>query len=214
MRYISEIRAIPEGSVDKLKYDMTVDDPRYNAVLTDLETGSEELVDGKLVPYFNDVLGFSDCALPTSWVSITNTRKTAMLYKYVAEVGSAYPAPDLIGLEADFCVLYADAKSDHTGVNGGKRHLVVETINESIKVFGKLGSVGVRTANFSGVATVHTLYDLLGKLCRETHLNLMSYESIHFYSRPQQYRTKIKLLHTPESERYFMKMYLDVSRCS
>lgn len=210
MRYISEICSQVEGVVPQYRYFMGVDDPNYSAVLTDLDTGESSSVDGKLIPYFNDVLGFSDHALPSEWVAIMNTSKTAMLHKYVRSCLTTYMSNVAEFSDVDISILYAGGLSDNTGVSGGRRNLVIDTINESIKVSGKLGSVCVREAHFSGVSSVHTLYEFLGMMCRETHLNMMSYETIQFYHRTQGYRTYVSLVHNQEADRFFTKMYFDV----
>lgn len=210
MRYVSEIIAHPEGQVDKMKYDMWVTEPKYTAKLVDLETGAEELVDGKSVMGMSDILGFSDRALPAKHVVLTHNPKSALIYRFIEEAHS-YPLGGGVSYDhADVCVQYADGLTDHTGVSGGNRNLVVNTIIESIRVFGKLGSVVVREANFSGVWSTHTLYEALGMLCRETRLNLMSYETVQFYNQAQEYHTYIRFRHNADADRFFTKMYFDV----
>lgn len=210
MKYISKIVAIPNGEVDFLNYDMWNKDIRFYVMVSDTEKpGVVVKVGGDMIPYRIDLLGFSDSALETCWSVVKNSAKTVLLHSFIESAVPSYAINSEALLNADSCLLYS-GKQAHFTVGSRRDTLVVETINEAFQCFGKSGSVAVCRDKFSGVSQVMTLYDMLGRVCSLTGLNLMRYTSVYLVNKSMKSKSVVRFRHDSEADRYFTKMYFDV----
>ena len=197
MRYISDIK-MESGHVDGLMY----------ATLGTSGLVSVSVLDGDKTELFTpETLHNSDCygVCMSGGVIVRHTLKTATLHRFVDSSWTVGKNPEVNLAECDWVNIRARAYQ-----LTGHKSLAVNTMDEDIRILGRGGSVAVRQSKVLGTRDAMTLYDMLGCLCREFDMNLMSYEKITFYSERLFYESRVGFVHTSESDRYFAKMYVDV----
>lgn len=204
MQYVKCI----EGSVKSKQFDLFENNP-VMVTVHDTDTGTEAET------IANDILYEFIVGVGTAngfGVVVTHTTKTAMLHKHIAfaetTIGSGtgkYP-------RADYCVLVDGGL--YSFANGSDDHdtLSVNISDNAPEVAGILGSIVRYIPRLTPSARMCTLYDYLGYVCRSSGVNIFNYKTIHLYSELRCTSTVIKLAETDEAKRFFMKMYLDVSR--
>lgn len=177
------------------------------AQMSDLvSSGSEPFKYGKV-----GVLGVARDTTMLTWQAVQHDRKQALLYKYIKSVGFLH-ASSFADKDTDV-VYYPENIVAFTGTPYSCGMLDIRTTEPQFVVCGKEGSV-VRYNGRSFAEeslTLCTLYDLLIYLCRATNLNVMRYNVIQIgCQRTRQYHI-IRFIKTTESERFFAKMFLDVT---
>lgn len=210
MRFVSDVqRTRIDGSVEHLKSAQGYLNYELTMSVYDTDTRDVEF----LAPcdcLDDSCFGFASVALADSCAVACHTEKTAMLYKYVVEAKTVRERSQVLN-NADSCTIGVGQMSV-THVPGNTA-LDVHLVADSVLVEGKSGSVVCRQRAWQEDAEVLSLYDFLGYLCNALKTNVMQYELIQLYKAGKVcHNTTIRLLHTPESDRYFTKMYLDVLR--
>lgn len=211
MRYISKIEAVPEGLTSSLlNVSFGMDDERFSLVLHDMENGADEEVRPSSLMYRHGVLGYVESIRHIGGVVVKHSDKTAMLHRYLRRVNTKSRAPAMNLLRMDSYSIYDRNVGSRTKLCRSPI-VAVNTFNTMFAVGGELGSVVVKQLG-GGSAEIMTLYDALGYVCSQIGLNLMLYDEIQLYSELYKYKTVIELEHSKESDRFFMKMFLDVLR--
>lgn len=200
MRYISDI-VTAGGHVDGLMY---VSLMQSGLVYVEVTDSGKDLCE----EFASDALHNVDCygVSLAGGVIVRHTAKTAALHRFV---DSAWT----VGINPEVDLYCNDYIEVATGVRsiGDHKSLVVNTFEEDIRIVGRQGSAVVRQSKVRGTRDAMTLYDALGYLCKELEVNLMSYDSVMFYSEMLCYEAKVSFVHNQEADRYFTKMYYDIS---
>lgn len=181
-------------------------DGRVTVTDSDGSVETVELVNLRGTSYIGS--GFSK--LGKSGYLARHNDKTAQLYRHVVSADTVLGAPEFEVSGEDLVVVCEEGLVGAKDNGGAGRFVAINTTNEYIEVMGYKGSVVTRSEELDDKPQVFTLYGMLGKLCRWSRVNLMTYEHIRVYSPGRRYETKIVLSQTPEAQRYFMKMFLDV----
>lgn len=206
MRYVSKL-VTTAGPVPSSNY-ITPDgwvltNPLVSATVH--SSGGSDIVVGP------DELSQIDCIGNSGFdgVAVSYDAKTALLYKYVEEVWCQAGKPVVDISNIDHCA------SEQPGrvITGKSTEIAVDTGEGAVKFFGEHGSVVLKKSRYEVLASFMTLYELLGRLCRGYGLNFMRYDTIWLFSDLEYYTARIKLAHSPEADRYFAKMYMDVVKC-
>lgn len=203
MRYVSSILTPHGVNINSFEYPLN-DGFSHQITVSDVESQSVLGLDTSAgFDCIGRGLNFADA----TGVVVCHTIKTATLQKYVnvAEIRrGVYP---LDFRDADVCIM---DKREYNLTS--KTHSIISLLfgNDVVLWFGVGGSV-VRWSKMNGVEkTILPLYDLLIILCRQTGINLMSYETIQLGSRSMLWQSTVRLLHTEDADRFYTKMYLDV----
>lgn len=209
MKYVSEIcRTSIDGQVSYPNSINEVYNTELKAVISDTDSGYKESF--RATELFDiDCLGFDSVRGAESCAMVCLTDKTAKLHRYITDATTTGDRSEILN-NADCCTL--NGVNTVTMKNPGSTALDIHTVDDTILVGGKLGSVAMRQTGYIGKVVIMSMYDLLGSLCRELGLNVMKYETIQLYNGRTCYTTVIRLLHSQESERFFTKMYLDVTK--
>lgn len=212
MRYVKSIDAYPEGEVPGLFYTVRRPGDPVNLVVHDTDSGVDKVIGAGKLSLLTDVYGFQHHVTYTGTGVVVNNEKTIQLHQYVQSVGMFSGSSVLDLANSDICVLQTGGRADTSGVVGHS-NLAINTGRDLIHIGGIKGSVVVRQYGFTDGAAAFNLYNLFGELCRECGFNIMAYSTIRLYSRVGKITVAIiRLRHDAEADRYFMKMYLDVTR--
>lgn len=155
-----------------------------------------------------DCYGLSPTIHDSEGHAVKHNQKTVSLYRYVEYAKTILGTREVPQDGVDKCAI-SNGFFDKSGVVGNSQ-LVVNIVNDSVTFLGESGSVAVRQTGFIGDVKLYTLYDLLGLLCRECHLNLMLYTRIYLFSKRNNFTSILGLRQDAEAKRYFLKMYMDV----
>lgn len=204
MQYVKQI----EDEVPSMQFDLF--SPRYLMVTvhdTDTNTDAEMAADEILYEFIVGV-GFVD----SFGVVVRHSQKTASLHNHIVfaetTIGSGmgkYPG-------SDYCVILNNGLYSFSNGTDGHELLSINISDNSPEVAGLLGSVVKCVSKFAPSYRLCTLYDYLGYLCRSSGLNIFSYQKLHLFSELRSVSTIIKFSESDEAKRFFMKMYLDVTR--
>lgn len=137
-----------------------------------------------------------------------HTPKVVQLYSFVKKAETEFIDPVFEVVGEDLLLVCEEHMLGCK--NNGGRTVAINTTNECMELLGLCGSVALRTEEPGGMPQVLTLYGLLGKLCRWTCVNILTYDEIRLYSPGRRYETRIELFQSTEAKRYFLKMFLDV----
>lgn len=132
--------------------------------------------------------------------------KSAKLHEFIEQV----EVVDAIKGD-DFALLARGSLNLDASKEPGEKTLCVATDDIDVRIFGMLGSCVIRQAHKGRNGTVMSMYDLLGDMCRLFKMNIMQYKCVAVYGATGPV-TLVWLKHTHEAERFFTKMYIDVTR--
>lgn len=139
-------------------------------------------------------------------ILVSYTTKEAMLHDYVSVADTVDSKPGF-----DFSGMDSASLASGTAVIAGEDTIAIDTYDMYIRISGERGSV-VSWQSGSGTGYQYiTLYEALGRVCRELGINLFSYKRIFLFSQRRNYFSQVDLVHNQESDRYFIKMFLDVN---
>ena len=208
MQYISKIETARDGRVASYMYRTWLDDSQLAITVHDTVTGEDKIAYHrnimKLEPVgFGENVTFDACGL------VTHDIKTSSLYRYIYKsesqggiVGLGFDASDMIEMgengELDF--LWVE----------GKKNIIINTGHDIFNVRGKHGSVVTKFFATESRIECYNLYNFLAMMCQRFKVNLLRYHNIWFYSKNGNYTLTVGLKHTPEAERFFTKMYMDI----
>lgn len=161
-----------------------------------------------------DFLGLGVDMEDGSVVAVKHTIKTANLHKHIAFAQTRICDPSAFTSGEAIAVLCEGHLVGMRDVCNDHRILAINTGSEMIKVTGLLGSVTMRQSAPCDTPSVWTLYDLLGALCSESDLNVMTWHMLRLYSQDRRYETVLRFSQTEKARRFFTKMYFDVTGSS
>ena len=203
MRYISEVIGYPDGVVPGLWYKTPSAGNYIRLVVYDTDTNTHETF---YVGEENiaNVIGVAPCAV------VSYSPKTIQIHRYIKSIGTV-PLSCAGWAMTDTCILHRPDRVQHRSVFGRFR-LTIEMGEDKVTFLGPSNSVAMRRRG--NRIDVYNIYDFLGDMCRDCELNLMSYNTIRFYTRDGEdsCMTVLELEHSKEADRYFSKMYLDVMK--
>lgn len=142
-------------------------------------------------------------------VAVCHNIKTAKLQDYVNMAETAVNCKPQSFRVRDYMKLSSGVV--YNKATGNSKVLCVDTDTDVVKVVGESGSVVLRKVLTVSRPNIMTLYDLFVDLCKSCKMNIMFYETIQLCSIKRGYETLIRLIHNQESERFFLKMYLEAS---
>lgn len=199
MRFVDAILDKDGLEVDSLIYCLSVP-CSYKILVQDSELG--------LLPSYTgyDCIGRGLDFAGGNGVVVKHTIKTAMLHDYINI------AETRVGVKP-FNYKLADqylVNKNYRYKKHGNYILDIRVPSGEIALLGESGSCVVWTKPDMGGVILCTLYDFLVFLCHISKMNVMKYETIQIGSRDRSFRSTIRLLHTPDANRYFTKMWVDV----
>lgn len=198
MKYVTNIRN-PEGEDVKSAF-YSVNEEGYVFTVVENEKSKTESSNLNCVGRGISIPGHNV-------VAVCHSAKTARLQNYVNMAETiVYCKPQSFRVR-DGLVL-ENGTVFNRDIHGNKI-LCVVTRTDTIKVMGDGGSVVLRKSLASPAPSILTLYDLLIELCKLCNMNLMSYETLQICNAKRGYETLIRLIHNRESERFFLKMYME-----
>ena len=157
-----------------------------------------------------DFLGLGVDMEDGTGVAVKHTLKTANLHNHIVSAETRICTPILSADYEDLIILCAGSRLTYReGTSGVAAALNMQT--DIVKCLGLSGSVVTRQASPCDIPAVMTLYDLLGGLCLESRMNLLTYEVLRIYAPDRRYETVIRLSRTKQSQRFFTKMYFDIT---
>lgn len=208
MNYISAIQMPEHGCVDSWTFPMGHPGRGVQVTVTNIETSKSSVLDS--VGLLNmDCLGYARNSMDGISAIVRYDEKSARLFRYIDEAATVSGTDAVDFTSADFCNMKRGGNEVVKAT--GNANLAVNTDMNTYSVCGKFGSVGVELLG-SGYFNVYTLYDILGILCRQSGVNLLSYERIQLYSKFASYTTTFRLSQSHEAKRFFAKMAIDVAK--
>ena len=204
MKYISRILSWRDGVVPGFMFSGSSIQEYVVATVYDTETGAEK--DMSPFDLGGDILGYAWEAL------VSNDAKTVQIHKYIESVVVEKGGNNQWAM-TDTCILNVGGRPNHILADGRIR-LTVELGAAKVRVLGVDNSVWIRENGTGTFLTIYNMYNLLASLCRDCELNLMKYSTIRLYTRDglETSMTTINLKHNLEADRFFTKMWLDVSK--
>ena len=204
MKYISNIRC---GTTDHIRCLLWDKDDDLDISVSDTETGTTEHASAREIPNI-DCFGFGRDYVEGEYLVVANTMKSVLLHKHLVEVSNSTGTVSLWDSRYDRCLMRRGKAPDNVGVVGNK-WLAVDVGTDTLSVCGKLGCIASLQSSMMPGLFIYNLYDMLLFLCRECHLNIMTYEVAKFYSRSGNCTVTVVFDQSEKSRRFFTKMYLD-----
>lgn len=199
MRYFSEIWSISENYKARQIYIRETTNELAKLTIKDTTDTSfiEEDVRPSSVPY-REAIGYS-CEF--GCVAMALDYKRAKLHEYIKTAESITRCSVLAWDGVDKFTFGSER-----GIFNGSQELLVDTWKEAVKIDGTLAVWN------NGTREIYPIYDILGMLCCRLGVNVMNYSYIKLYSSEGRYKTVIELDKSDDAQRFYMKMYMDVSR--
>lgn len=214
MKYISEVIGYPDGVVPGLFYRTPSAGAYIRLGVYDTDTGETDSYCGDSVEALVKAgcFGCTGKDIFSGGAVVSNSAKTIQIHQYIKSAVTRIGSSRNWAL-SDICILNKGGRPTHRRVDGRGR-LTVEMGSDSVTMRGVGSSIGIRQNGIGTRIDVYNMYDLLGSLCRDCELNLLTYDTIRLYTRSGEdsSMTTIELLHDAEANRFFTKMWLDVNR--
>ena len=207
MRYIKQVIHSEDGYVHHARLRMWGGPYPVSVITHDTERNSDSISTVYSLKEGRD-LGYGYNA--DHYVVVALNGKHLQFHRYVESVVHGKGVPSVLTKHEDYVLLKSGTSNLSAHGVERDRTVVINTESVQIDVFGTNGSVCTAQGSNRGLCDVYTLYELIGQLCHETRLNLMSYGYIQIHNEKSQSYTAIKLIHNAESDRFFTKMYMDV----
>lgn len=140
------------------------------------------------------------------YIAVVQTRKTALLHKYINSACTRFDVEPLSYKECDTCTYFGR----NNGITRkGSSILNVVMMTNCVRVCGFDGSVCVGVVAKGGDQSFCSIYDILVFFCRELNENIFDYETIQFGNSAMSTMTILRFIKNQESARFFTKMYMD-----
>lgn len=205
MRYVSELQSDVFGQVPELIYLLNSVDRIGSAVVRDTESDYVETLDIRQLDSW-ETLGVGTVMMACEGIVACHSKKTALLHHHIESVRSEHGVP--IGhVDGSYDVRKRFLRGYKTV---GASEFIINTGDLVYEILGCLGSVCVRPGSVHNRSKACTLYELLGVLCHESGVNLLSYRTLRICNDLRRVTTTIKFYDCIETDRYLTKMYMDV----
>lgn len=169
-----------------------------NAIIKD--TGSCGSVDtaGK----YKGVIGIGLDRDVNRHIAVVHTKKAALLYRYASILG--------VGKRPHYLrnCAFVDFREKNIQL-ADRDSLDVQMQSQSLNVYDTVLVWDEYIFN-NQPTVVCTLYDFLIEMCRYFEANIMRYGVVQFGSVVQKWCVRLKFAQTPEAQRFYSKMWLDV----
>lgn len=157
----------------------------------------------------SDIVGVGYDGLVKMYLACEHTSRTALFMQYVESVTMWQNTHTNVDLFGDVIYFPEGIVAYRQGEDKPCENLDVRMTSQSVSLCDSVVIYDEAVYNDSA-SVVCTLYDFFVFVCRMSHVNIMKYKTIQFSSQVQGWVSTVKLTQTPESQRFFMKMWMDV----